>query len=98
MSEVHSAITYLHRRDFLLSAMILLLHSSVCQGDRNVKTLTWNPSGDMPLSDRSQPQFSSSPEEQLRVTACATPALEIACTKLASRVPGDTTGCGPTAD
>ena len=51
----------------------------------------------MPLSERSQPQFSSSPLEQDRVTAWATPALEMACTKLASRVPGDTTGYGPRA-
>ena len=58
--------------------------------------LTWNPSGDIPRSDRSQPQFSSSPEEQDLVTACATPAEEMACTKLASLVPGDTTGYGPT--
>jgi hypothetical protein len=46
----------------------------------------------MPRSDLSQPQFSNSPLEQERVTAWATPALEMAWTKLASRVPGDTTG------
>ena len=53
---------------------------------------TWKPSGDIPLRDLSQPQFSSSREEQDLVTACATPALEMACTKLASLVPGETTG------
>ena len=66
----------------------LLKKSAVMKHDQ----LTWNPSGDIPRRERSQPQFSSSPELQDRVTACATPALEIAWTKLASRVPGDTTG------
>lgn len=59
--------------------------------------VTWNPSGDIPLRDRSQPQFSSSPLEHDLVTACATPALEMAWTKLASLVPGETTGYGPRA-
>jgi len=48
---------------------------------------TWNPSGDIPLSDLSQPQLSNSPLEQALVNAWATPALEIACTKADSRVP-----------
>ena len=49
--------------------------------------LTWNPSGDIPLKDRSHPQFSKSPLEQARVKAWATPALEMAWTKADSRVP-----------
>ena len=49
--------------------------------------LTWNPSGDIPRKERSHPQFSKSPLEQARVKACATPALDIACTKADSRVP-----------
>ena len=48
---------------------------------------TSNPSGEVPLSDLSHPQFSSSPEEQARVSACATPAEDIACTNAISRVP-----------
>ena len=51
------------------------------------KFLTWNPSGDMPRRDLSQPQFSSSPLEQARVRACATPADEIAWTNAISLVP-----------
>ena len=43
----------------------------------------------MPLRERSHPQFSNSPLEQARVSACATPALEIAWTKAASRVPNE---------
>ena len=45
------------------------------------------PSGETPRTVRSQPQSSSSPAEQARVSAWATPAAEMACTKAASRVP-----------
>ncbi len=41
----------------------------------------------MPLSERSHPQFSSSPLEHALVKACATPALEMAWTKADSLVP-----------
>lgn len=47
----------------------------------------WNPSGDAPRTVRSHPQSSSSPAEQARVSAWATPAAEMACTNAASRVP-----------
>ena len=47
----------------------------------------WKPSGDAPRTVRSHPQSSSSPAEQARVRAWATPAAEMACTNAASRVP-----------
>ena len=49
--------------------------------------ITSKPCGVVPLKDLSHPQFSSSPLEQARVNAWATPAEEIACTNAISRVP-----------
>lgn len=65
------------------------MHRPICHGIQRKKCshLTSNPAGDVPLSDRSQPQFSSSPAEHARVRACATPALAMAWTNAISFVP-----------
>ena len=46
-----------------------------------------NPAGDRPRTVRSQPHSDIVPELHARVTACATPADDIAWTKEASREP-----------